>query len=72
LRRHIGTRNWRRLHWGTYAIFGAATAHGVLAGTDTSWSRPLYLGAVGAVVAATVWRGLARPAPVAVPKQTGG
>jgi methionine sulfoxide reductase heme-binding subunit len=72
VRRYIGTRNWRRLHWATYAILGAATAHGILAGTDTSWSRPLYLGAVGAVVAATAWRGLARPAPVAVPKQTGG
>jgi DMSO/TMAO reductase YedYZ heme-binding membrane subunit len=61
LRRRIGTRNWRRLHWATYAIFAGATAHGVTAGTDTAqpWARALYLGAVGAVVFATAWRVLA-------------
>jgi DMSO/TMAO reductase YedYZ heme-binding membrane subunit len=61
LRRRIGALNWRRLHWATYAIFAAATAHGLLAGSDTSWARPLYVGSVGAVAAATVWRTLARP-----------
>jgi sulfoxide reductase heme-binding subunit YedZ len=71
LRRRIGTRNWRRLHWATYAIFGAATAHGLLAGTDTSWNRPLYVAAVGAVISATVWRALARPAPLPVPERKG-
>ena len=42
----IGQRNWRRLHWATYAIFGAATAHGLMAGTDASrrWAFALYLG----------------------------
>jgi sulfoxide reductase heme-binding subunit YedZ len=70
-RRRIGTRNWRRLHWATYAIFGAATAHGLLAGTDTAWSRPIYAGAVGAVTVGTVWRALARPAGIGVPDQKG-
>lgn len=70
LRKRIGVRNWRRLHYATYAIFAAATLHGLLAGTDTSqrWAIWLYAGAVGAVVAATTWRaltaGAARPAPV--------
>ena len=29
LRRHIRVRNWRRLHWATYAVFVLATAHGI-------------------------------------------
>jgi sulfoxide reductase heme-binding subunit YedZ len=63
LRRRIGTRNWRRLHWATYAIFGAATVHGLAAGTDTGrpWAFAIYLGAVGSVAGATAWRALAPP-----------
>ena len=58
LRGRIGTRNWRRLHWATYAIFALATAHGLAAGTDSArpWAVWLFTGAVGAVVAATAWR----------------
>jgi sulfoxide reductase heme-binding subunit YedZ len=60
LRRRIGARNWRRLHWASYAIFAGATVHGLTAGTDTS--RPsalaLYLGAIGFVAAASAWRAL--------------
>ena len=71
LRKRIGVRNWRRLHWATYAIFAAATAHGLAAGTDTSrtWAFALYLGAVGTVAAATAWRALNPPLP-ARPRQT--
>lgn len=63
LRRRIGVRNWRRLHWLTYLVFVAATIHGAAAGTDSSqpWAIDLYLGAVGAVVFATAWRALERP-----------
>ena len=58
LRRRIGARNWRRLHWATYAVFVLATLHGLSAGTDTTrpWALALYLGAVGAVATATAWR----------------
>ena len=64
LRKRIGVRVWRRLHWFTYALFGLATIHGITAGTDTSqpWARSLYLGALGSVVAATAWRALVPPA----------
>jgi DMSO/TMAO reductase YedYZ heme-binding membrane subunit len=64
LKKRIGHKNWRRLHWVTYGLFAAATAHGVMAGTDTQapWVLGLYLGAVGSVVAATAWRALAPPA----------
>ena len=65
LRKRIGTKNWRRLHWATYGIFGAATVHGIAAGTDTSqpWVFGLYVGAVAAVAAATTWRALVAPTP---------
>jgi sulfoxide reductase heme-binding subunit YedZ len=64
LRRRIGFRAWRRLHWATYAVFALATVHGLFAGTDSS--RPaifdLYLGSVALVAFATAWRALAGPA----------
>ena len=60
LRRRIGARAWRRLHWLTYAVFIGATVHGLTAGTDTGrgWANAIYLGAVGSVAAATTWRAL--------------
>ena len=63
LRRRIGVRNWRRLHWATYLLFLLATVHGFAAGTDSGrpWTHDLYLGAVGAVAFATAWRTLGRP-----------
>ena len=63
LRRRIGFRTWRRLHWSTYVVFTLATAHGLAAGTDSArpWALDLYLGAVGAVAFATAWRALGRP-----------
>lgn len=65
LRKRIGARAWRRLHWTTYAIFVLVTAHGLTAGTDSSrpWAFALYLGAVGAVGFATAWRALVPPIP---------
>jgi len=70
LRKRIGTRNWRRLHWATYVLFLMGTLHGLTAGTDSSraWAADLYLGAVGAVVFATAWRALTRPTrPARIP-----
>jgi predicted ferric reductase len=39
VRRRIGQRNWRRLHYVTFGVFLAATAHGLVIGTDsrTPW-----------------------------------
>ena len=63
LRKRIGARVWRRLHWATYGVFAAATVHGLAAGTDTArpWIFGLYVAAVTAVVFATAWRVLTRP-----------
>ena len=45
----------------TYAVFAGATAHGLMAGTDSArpWASAMYIGASGAVVALTGWRALA-------------
>lgn len=63
VRRLTGQKAWRVLHWSTYAIFALATAHGLLAGSDSAqpWARDLYLGAVGAVAFAAAWRASYRP-----------
>lgn len=63
LKKRIGTQNWRRLHFATYAVFAAATAHGLMAGSDSNrpWAIDLYVAAVGLVVGATVWRVLVPP-----------
>jgi DMSO/TMAO reductase YedYZ heme-binding membrane subunit len=65
MRKRIGPKNWRRLHWATYAIFGAATVHGIAAGTDTArpWAFSLYVFAVGSVATAAAWRFLVPPVP---------
>ena len=63
LRRRIGTRTWRRLHWATYAVFALATVHGLAAGSSTreAWALLLYGSATGAVLGATGWRVLVPP-----------
>ncbi len=47
VRRRIGQRAWRTLHYLTFLAFLAATVHGIGAGTDTgaSWAQWIYLGA---------------------------
>ena len=52
VRRHIGQRNWRRLHYVTFLAFVAATAHGLMSGTDTAapWAFWSYVAACVAVV----------------------
>jgi DMSO/TMAO reductase YedYZ heme-binding membrane subunit len=63
LRKRIGPRNWRRLHWAGYLIFGLATLHGLAAGSDSgaTWALALYGSATGAVLAAAAWRALVPP-----------
>jgi methionine sulfoxide reductase heme-binding subunit len=62
-RKRIGVKAWRKLHYATYLVFGGATAHGLMAGTDSSrpWALAMYIAASGAVVALTAWRILSPP-----------
>jgi sulfoxide reductase heme-binding subunit YedZ len=52
VRRHIGQRTWRTLHYLTFLAFVGATVHGIAAGTDSgaAWARFIYLGAATSVV----------------------
>ena len=63
VRRWLGTKNWRRLHWLTYGVFAAATVHGLMSGSDTGrpWVVYGYLSAIGVVAAATGFRAVAPP-----------
>lgn len=71
LRRRIGVRTWRAIHWASYLVFLTATVHGLTAGTDSArpWTSGLYLGAVGAVAFATAWRALDRPTRTLAPER---
>ena len=57
LRRRIGQRAWRLLHYATFLAFVGATAHGLGAGTDsTGPARWIYLVATDVVVFLLVYR----------------
>jgi sulfoxide reductase heme-binding subunit YedZ len=62
LRRRIGIRVWRALHWASYVAFAAAAAHGIGAGSDAAQpaARWLYAGSVATVAGATGYRALVR------------
>lgn len=58
VRRKIGQRAWRLLHYLTFLSFVGATAHGIVAGSDrtTPWAWWLYVGSMTAVVFLLVYR----------------
>jgi methionine sulfoxide reductase heme-binding subunit len=73
VRKRIGSRTWRRIHWLTYAVFAGAVVHGIGSGTDsgTPWALALYGGAVGAVAGLTGWRAVtARRGTRAAPRSS--
>jgi methionine sulfoxide reductase heme-binding subunit len=53
---------WRRAHYVNFAVWGAATLHGVGSGTDrsTPWMLAIFAVAVGMVCGLTTWRVLRR------------
>lgn len=61
LRRRIGPKTWRTLHYATFGVFALVTAHGVGAGTDggNPWVVAFYALAVLSLYALTVYRILA-------------
>ncbi len=63
LRKRIGAKRWRTLHYFTFITYGLALVHAVVAGTDTgwTWARTMYLGSAGVVLFLTYARILARP-----------
>jgi sulfoxide reductase heme-binding subunit YedZ len=78
VRRHIGQRAWRMLHYLSFGGWALALGHGLLAGTDTGtlWGLFLYAGTGFIVVALTIARfqeaAPATPRPAATRKASGG
>jgi methionine sulfoxide reductase heme-binding subunit len=78
LRRHIGRRTWRALHWLAYACWPAAMAHSIGIGTGMRAGRllDLAIACMLAVLGAAAWRlvaavrgpGAVRRAPVIMPR----
>jgi hypothetical protein len=57
VRRRIGQRAWRLLHYVTFLSFAGATAHGLFSGTDTdTWGRWIYLASTVVVIFLFVYR----------------
>ncbi len=58
LRKRLGQRRWRTLHYVTFLAFVGATAHGLMSGTDTGapWAFWGYLLLTAAVVFLTIYR----------------
>lgn len=58
VRRRIGQRAWRLLHYLTFVSFVGATAHGLAAGTDsgTMWATAIYVVPSVAVAALLAYR----------------
>jgi predicted ferric reductase len=61
VRRRIGPRAWRRLHFLSFAVFGLALAHGLASGTDSrqGWAAALYWLSGGSLLFLTLYRVLA-------------
>lgn len=58
LRKLIGNRMWRRMHYASFLAFAGATSHGLLSGSDSAhlWALALYAASIGLIVALTTWR----------------
>jgi hypothetical protein len=74
LRGRIPYRWWRRIHILNFAVWGAATVHGIGAGTDTRsvWMVTIYAASASSVLGALAWRSTRnRLSPSAVRGLTG-
>jgi hypothetical protein len=73
-RKWIGQKNWRRLHYLTFPVYGFITLHGLMAGTDSTepGMKAMYMSSSLVVLFLTNYRLLmaARPHPAAVAKSS--
>ena len=62
MRRWIGARAWRAIHFLSFVVFMLAVVHGVFSGTDSSlpWAYWMYVGTSASVLAMTIYRIAAR------------
>lgn len=52
LKRWIGRRAWRLIHFLSFVLFALALVHGIWSGTDTgtSWAQAIYWSSGGAIL----------------------
>jgi predicted ferric reductase len=62
VRRWLGARAWRTIHYLSFVVFALALMHGVFSGTDTSlpWAFWMYVGTGTSVLGMTLYRIIAR------------
>lgn len=58
VKKHIGLKMWRAIHFTSFGIFIASLLHGMVSGTDTSnpWMMGLYFGSAFAVFSLAAFR----------------
>jgi predicted ferric reductase len=69
VRRWIGARVWRTIHYLSFVVFGLALMHGLFSGTDSSmpWAIWMYVSTGVSVLAMTIYRFFAQPRRGAAP-----
>jgi len=62
LRKRIGVKTWRTIHWASYAMWPLAVLHGITAGSDAfaPWMLVIDAACVTAAAIALTWRVLPR------------
>lgn len=62
-RKHMGARFWKTVHLASYGVFVTATAHGLMAGTDSgkAWMLGIYIVSIALVAGVAARRLLAGP-----------
>jgi predicted ferric reductase len=74
VRRRIGARAWRIIHYLSFVVFVLALVHGVFSGTDSSlpWAFWMYVGTGASVLAMTIYRICARRGSTISPAHSAG
>jgi len=72
LRKRVGYRVWRAVHWLAYACWPSAVLHGLTIGSDrrSTWALGVTYGCIAAVGAAALWRA-AKPRLASRPSAVG-
>ncbi len=74
-RRHMGPRVWKAVHLASYGVFVTATAHGLMAGTDSGkpWMLGIYIASMALVAGVGARRLIAGPnAPIKKRRRVAG
>ena len=69
IRKQIGTKAWRAIHFASFLMFLFAMVHGITSGTDTSagWMQMIYWVSGASLVFLTIYRILMRVANELIP-----